>query len=78
MHVPAPYDHANDGVHAITFKTRDMVGNPASKTFYVRIDTVRPTISAPASISARAQRALRSASIARSTRVNGSGAPPSN
>ena len=54
LYVPAPYDHANDGVHAITFQTRDMVGNLASKTFYVRIDTVRPTISAPASISARA------------------------
>ena len=51
--VPAPYDHVNDGVHAITFKTHDNVGNYASKTFDVRIDTLRPTVSASASLTAR-------------------------
>jgi hypothetical protein len=53
VEVPAPYDHANDGVHAITFKQYDVAGNLASKTFYVRIDTVRPTVSAAAHITAR-------------------------
>jgi hypothetical protein len=40
----APYDHTNDGVHAITVKARDVAGNVATKTFYVRIDTQRPTV----------------------------------
>ena len=46
--VPAPYDHTNDGVHTFTFKQHDNVGNGASKTFVVRIDTVRPTVSVSA------------------------------
>ncbi len=52
--VPAPYDHANDGVHAITFQATDNAGNTGSKTFYVRIDTVRPTLTVPAALKTRA------------------------
>ena len=52
--VPAPYDHTNDGVHSVTFASADNVGNAATKTFTVRIDTLRPTLSVPTSLKAKA------------------------
>ena len=52
--MPAPYDHTNDGVHSVTFASADNVGNAATKTFTVRIDTLRPTLSVPASLKAKA------------------------
>ena len=52
--VPAPYDHANDGLHAITFSATDNAGNTGTKTCYVRVDTARPTVSVSAAFSVKA------------------------
>jgi uncharacterized protein YkwD len=47
--VAAPSDHSNDGVHAVSHRSRDAAGNvEAAQSVTVRIDTVGPTTSAAA------------------------------
>ncbi len=42
--IPAPADHSNDGVHTITYRSTDAVGNAeADRTATVRVDTTAPT-----------------------------------
>src|SRR5205085_2858230 len=55
--IPAPADHSNDGLHTITYRSTDVVGNvEANKTATVRIDTMAPvtTDNAPAGWSSSA------------------------
>ena len=41
--VPAPIDHSGDGVHTITYRSRDAVGNlEADRTATVLVDTLAP------------------------------------
>jgi len=45
--IPAPQDHANDGVHDVRYRSTDVAGNvEAARTQMVRIDTLAPVTSA--------------------------------